>query len=110
MANQGYNQRLAFDVELTIAASTFTGTAQVLGFWVNAPVKMFIQNQTSVSVFFADNPGTTNGITLVSGESIVVDCKLTNGNVSNTFDARTVFYVTAAAGTGNFKVASLYAY
>jgi hypothetical protein len=81
-----------------------------LGSWSNAPVKMFIQNQTNETVFFADNSGSTKGITLVAGESIVIDCKLTSGNVSNTFHANTNFYVTATAGTGDFKVASLYAF
>src|ERR1700682_2907879 len=108
MTNLAYDQRLAFDTEMTIAASTFTGAAQLLGTLTNVPVKLLIKNQTSVSVFFADNSGSTKGTTMAIGEEIVLDCKLIAGNISNCFPIGTSFYVTGAAGTGNFKLAVLY--
>lgn len=110
MANEPNNARLAFDTELTIAASTFTGSAQLLGVLTNVPVKLLIKNLTSVQVFFADNSGSTKGTTMAVGEEIVLDCKLNYGNLSNCFPIGTSFYVTGAAGTGNFKVSVLYSY
>ena len=110
MTNQPYDQKLAFDTELTIAASTFSGAAQSLGSLTNVPVKLLIKNLTSVQVFFADNSGSTKGTTMAAGEEIVLDCKLTAGNGSNCFPIGTTFFVTASAGTGNFKVSVLYAY
>ena len=111
MANLPYDQKLKFDVELSFAASTFTGSAQLLGTLTNEPVILLIKNQTSVPVFFADNSGTTNGTTMVVGEEIVLDCRTNAGHAVNMgFPIGTNFFVTGATGTGNFKVSVLYAY
>lgn len=110
MANLPFDQRLAFDTELTIAASTFTGSAQFLGTLTNEPVMMLIKNQTSVSVFFADNPGSTKGTTMAIGEEIILDCRSNAGRATNMgFPINTSFFVTGTAGTGNFKVSVLFA-
>lgn len=109
MANLPDNCNLAFDTEMSIAASTFTGSAQLLGTLSNIPVKLLIKNLTSVQVFFADNSGSTAGTTMAIGEEIVLDCKLNSLNTSNSFRIGTRFYVTGSAGTGIFKVSILYA-
>jgi hypothetical protein len=110
MANLPFDQRLAFDTELSLAASTFTGAAQFLGTLTNEPVMLLIKNQTSISVFFADNPGSTKGTTMAVGEEIILDCRANSGRATNMgFSINTSFYVTGAAGTGSFKVSVLYA-
>lgn len=110
MTNASYDQRLGFDTELTIAASGFTGTAQFLGQLTNLPVILLIKNQTSVSVFFADNDGASKGTTMAVGEEIVLDCRSNAAKADNMgFPIGTNFFVTASAGTGNFKVSVLYA-
>src|SRR6185503_14103987 len=107
MTNLAQDQKLEFDTELTAAASAFTGTPQLLGQLTNVPVILLVKNQTNVSVFFADNSGTTKGTTMVAGEEFVLDCRGNNGTARNMgFPIGTPFYVTGAAGggnTGNFK-------
>lgn len=111
MSNLPFDQKLKFDVELSLAASTFTGSAQLLGVLTNEPVILLIKNQTSVPVFFADNSGATNGTTMAIGEEIVLDCRTNSGHAMNMgFPIGTSFFVTGATGTGAFKVAVLYAY
>jgi hypothetical protein len=110
MVNANFDQNLAFDTELSIAASTFTGSSQLLGTLTNEPVIMLIKNLSSVIVFFADNNGSTKGTTMAAGEEIVLDCRANSGRAPNMgFPINTSFYVTAAAGTGTFKVSVIYA-
>lgn len=109
MTNLETDQKLAFDTELT--TSTFNGTAQLLGSLTNNPVVMFVKNQSNVSVFFADNPGSTKGTTMAAGEEFILDCRANNGTARNmTFSKGTPFYATGTGGTGSFKVSVLYAY
>lgn len=109
MTNQPQDQRLTFDIELSLTAP-FTGVAQFLGNLTNEPVIMLIKNQSSVAVFFADNSGSTNGTTMVAGEEIVLDCRGNSGKAVNMgFPAGTPFFITGTAGTGSFKVSVLYA-
>lgn len=110
MANLSLDQKLGFDTELSISATTFTGAAQLVGALTNVPVKLLIKNLTSVQVFFADNPGGTKGTTMAAGEEIVLDCKLESSSMSTCFPIGTSFFVTGAAGTGVFKVSVLYAF
>lgn len=108
MANSTLDQKLAFDTELTISATTFDGTAKLVGSLTNNPVKIMFKNQTTVSVFLADNSGSTKGTTMAVGEEIIVDCIVQN--YRHTWPKGTAFYVTGAAGTGNFKISIIYAY
>lgn len=115
MANQPLNQNLAFDTEFSITAP-FSGTAQqltvsgVAAALMNEPVILMVKNQSTVSVFFADNSGSTNGTTMVAGEEFVLDCRGNKGNAVNMgFPIGTAFFVTGTAGTGSFKVSVLYA-
>lgn len=110
MANLPLNQNLAFDTEMSVSATTFDGTAKLLGTLSNEPVILLVKNQTNVSAFFADNSGSTKGTTMVAGEEFVLDCRGNKGNAVNMgFPLGTSFFVTGAAGTGAFKVSILYA-
>lgn len=109
MTNLPLDQRLAFDTELSVTAP-FTGAAQLLGTLPNEPVMILFKNQSTVSVFLADNNGSTKGTTMVAGEEIIMDCRANNGRAINMgFPIGTPFYVTGTAGTGTMKVSVLYA-
>ena len=116
MTNLPTDEKLAFDTELTQLASALSGTALLLGNLTNNPVILLVKNQTSVSVFFADNPGSTKGTTMASGEEFVFVCRSNNGTARNMcFPIGTTFYATQVsgtpgAGTGSFKVSVLYAF
>lgn len=110
MTDLAFDQKLAWDTEMSITAP-FTGSAQLLGILSHEPVMLLVKNQSNVSAFFADNPGSTNGTTMVAGEEIIFDCRANNGTARNMgFPLGTPFYVTGTAGTGAFKVSILYAY
>lgn len=119
MANQPLNGNFSFDVELTRAASTFNGTSQQLLFrgtatpaiLQNNPVMILIKNQTTVSIFFADNSGSTEGTTMIAGEHFVLDCRGNKGNAPNgSFPIGTAFFVTGVAGgAGSVNVSIIYA-
>ena len=81
--NMPIDQKLAFDTELSIAASTFTGSAQLVGVLTNEPVILIIKNQTSVPVFIADNSGSTKGTTMIVGETILLNCRANAGKLAS---------------------------
>ncbi len=109
MTNSPLDQKLAFGLELSITAP-FTGLAQFLGTLTVNPVILLVKNQSNVSVFFADNPGSENGTTMAAGEEFVLDCRGNKGNAVNMgFGIGTPFYVTGTAGAGAFKVSPIYA-
>jgi hypothetical protein len=71
---------------------------------------MLIKNQSSVSVFFADNAGSTKGTTMLAGEEIVLDCRSNAGKAINMgFPIGTPFFVTGTNGTGAFRLSIFYA-
>ena len=110
MPNSSVAQNLFFDTELTIAASTFDGTAKRIGALSNNPVMILFKNQTSVSVFLADNSGSTKGTTMAIGEEIIIDCRANKGSAANmAFPIGSTFYATGVAGTGSFKISVIYA-
>lgn len=113
MTNLPLDQKLAFDTEMSITAP-FTGAAQLLGTLSNEPVILLVKNQSNISVFFADNSGTTKGTTMIAGEEIIFDCRGNKGVAVNMgFPMGTSFFVTGltgfAAATGFMKVSILYA-
>ncbi len=109
MANGPTDQNLIFDTELSVSAA-FTGSPQFLGKLVNEPVIMMAKNLSTVSVFFADNSGSTKGTTMAAGEEIIFDCRSNSGRAPNMgFPINTPFYVTGTGGTGSFKVSIIYA-
>lgn len=106
MTNLPLDQKLAFDTELSV---TLNGTTQLLGQLTNNPVILLVKNQSTASAFFADNPGSTKGTTMIAGEEFVLDCRANNGMAHNMgFAINTPFYATGA-GVGTFKVSVLYA-
>ena len=110
MANLPFDQKLAFDIELSVTAA-FTGIPQLLGTLTNEPVMILFKNQSTVNVFLADNPGSTNGTTMVAGEEIIIDCRANSGRATNMgWSIGTSFFVTGTGGTGAFKVSVIYAY
>lgn len=94
-----------FDTELRITAA-FTGVAQSLGVLTTNPAILFIKNDSTVEVFFADNSGSTKGLTMTAGEKIVLDCTTnrTGKSPTLTFPIGTEFFVTGTGGTGAFRV------
>lgn len=109
MTNLPLDQKLAFDTEMSVAAP-FTSSAQLLGILANEPVLILFKNQSNVSVFLADNDGSTNGTTMVAGEEIIMDLRANHGIARNMgFPIGTPFFVTGTGGTGFFKVSILYA-
>lgn len=109
MANQAFDQNLGFDTEMNVTAP-FSGVAQLLGTLSNEPVVILFKNQSTVSVFVADNNGSTKGTTMVAGETFVLDCRANKGNAINMgFGIGTSFFVTGTGGTGAMKISILYA-
>lgn len=111
MSNQPYDQRLAFDTELSLSAGAgFPGTAQLVGTLTNEPVVIVFKNQSTVTVFLADNTGSTKGTTMVAGESFVLDCRANSGKAVNMgFPTGTSFYVTGTGGAGFVKISTFIA-
>lgn len=109
MANLPFDQRLAFDTELSLTGP-FTGVSQLIGTLSNEPVLILFKNQSTVAIFLADNNGSTNGTTMVAGEEIIMDCRANHGNAVNMgFPVGTSFFATGTAGTGSVKISVLYA-
>ena len=109
MSNLPFNQNLAFDTEMSLAAP-FNGSAQLIGTLSNQPVVLLVKNQSTVPVFFADNSGATKGTTMVAGEEFVLDCRGNKGVAPNMgFPIGTSFFATGTAGSGAMKVSVLYA-
>jgi len=110
MTNMPNDQKLAFDTEMSVTGA-FTGSAQLLGTLVNEPVILIFKNQSTVSVFVADNSGSTKGTTLAIGETMTLDCRANIGIATNMgFPIGTSFFVTGTGGTGSVKVSVIYAY
>jgi len=99
-----------FGAELTIDAATFTGSNQSIGSFLQAPSLIIIQNDTNVTVSIRrfSNPSQT-GISFVAGTKLVLDM-VTNRAMAEffSFPANHPILITAAAGTGNFKIAYIY--
>ena len=110
MTNMPFDQKLGFDTELSLAAP-FTGLAQLIGTLTNEPVVLMFKNQSSVSVFVADNSGSSKGTTMVAGEEIILDCRANSGKATNMgFPIGTSFFATGTAGTGAVKISVINAY
>lgn len=109
MANLPTDQNLRFDTEMSVTAP-FSASAQLLGTLSNEPVIIIFKNQSTVSVFVADNEEATKGTTMVAGETFVIDCRSNAGNAVNMgFPKGTSFFVTGTGGTGAMKISVLYA-
>ena len=96
--------------ELTIDSATFTGAAQTLGTFAEAPSMIIIQNDSNVTVSlrrFADP--TQTGISFVAGTKLVLDMITNKANAEFfSFPANTPIQLSGAAGVGNFKIAYIH--
>lgn len=96
--------------ELVINSATFTGSAQTLGTFAEAPSMVVIQNDSNVTVSlrrYADP--TQTGISFVAGTKLVLDMVTNKANAEFfSFPANTPIQLSGAAGVGNFKIAYIH--
>lgn len=99
-----------FGQELTIDSSTFTGSNQSIGSFIQPPSMIIIQNDASVTVSikrFSD-PSQT-GISFVTGTRLVLDMNSNRAMAEFfSFFANHSILVSGTAGTGLFKIAYVY--
>lgn len=104
------NSKADFGQELTIDAATFTGAAQSMGVFSDAPSMIIIQNDSNqtVSIRRFSDPS-QSGISFVSGVRLVLDME-SNRALANFFSfmANRPILVSGAAGVGLFKIAFIY--
>lgn len=103
------SMQLTFGTELSLAGTSLTGAAVLVGTLVETPSIITFINDTDQTVFIADNTGSTKGWTLVTGKSVIVDC-VTNKGVQAAFlgfRKGTKFYATGPVGTGTFRIGVL---
>ena len=104
------SQRLGWDTERSLAATSFNGSQQNIGTPLTEnPVIIVYDNQTDVSV-----PLYADGVlwkTFEAGEAIVGDMRANHGIASNyTIDLGTQFTTNASVGTtGSFRISIQYA-
>lgn len=101
--------QLAFGTELSLAGSSLTGSAVLVGTLLEIPSVITFVNDTDQTVFVADNTGSTKGWTLITGKSIIVDCVTNKGDKASFLGFRkgTKFYATGPVGTGTFRIGVL---
>lgn len=104
MPTPNLNERAKFNPLLTIAASTFTGSYQVIGTITKPSSILMVQNDTTVTVTLSDD-GVTDGKNFIPGERCVLD----DASDSINWPSGTTFYAKGAAGTGNFQVSYIFA-
>jgi len=108
MANN--SQRVGWDTERSLAATSFDSTQQNIGTELTEnPTIIIYDNQTDVSV-----PLYVDGVlwkTFSAGEAIIEDLRGNKGIASNyTIDLGTQFSTNAAVGTsGSFRISIQYA-
>lgn len=111
MANQNNNQRVGFDAERSLAATSFNSTFQNIGTaLVNNPMVIVFDNQSDVSVPLSVD-GVNTWKTFSVGEAFVLDLRANHGIAQNyTMDIGTQFSSNAAVGTtGSFRISLIYA-
>lgn len=107
----GISQRLGFDTERSLAATSFNGTYQAIGSALTVnPVIIIFDNQTDVSVALSVD-GTNTWKTFSSGEAMLLDLRANHGIAPDyTIDIGTLFQTNAALGTtGSFRISIVYA-
>lgn len=103
------SQKASFAEEIQFDAATFTGAYQALDPFPELGAILIIQNDTTVTVTLSQD-GVLDALTLVSGTKLVLDMRANIGIASNlAFSRNTVLYVKGSAGTGLFKIATIYA-
>jgi len=105
------SQRVGFDTERALAATSFNGAYQTIGTALGEnPVVIIFDNQTNVEVPLSVN-GTSIWKTFSAGEAFVLDLRANHGVASNyTMDEGTRFFTNASVGTsGSFRISLIYA-
>lgn len=105
------SQRVGFDTERALAATSFDGTYKNIGSTLTEnPVVIIFDNQTNVSVPLSVN-GSSTWKTFSAGEAFILDLRANHGVASNyTIDKGTQFSTNASAGTsGSFRISLIYA-
>lgn len=105
------SQRVGFEDERSIAATTFNGAYQSIGSALtHNPVVIIFDNQTDVEVPLSVT-GNSTWKTFSAGEAFVLDLRANHGIASNyTIDASTQFSTNASIGTsGSFRISLIYA-
>jgi hypothetical protein len=105
------SQRVGFEDERSLAATSFNGTYQNIGSTLtHTPVVIIFDNQTDVSVPLSVT-GNSTWKTFSAGECFVLDLRANHGIASNyTIDAGTQFSTNASIGTsGSFRISLIYA-
>lgn len=104
-----FYKKAKFAEELSIDATTFTGSYQALGSPISiAPAIIIIQNDATQDVILSDD-GTTDGLTIPTGVRLVLDLRANHAkDWEFTFPVNTQFYVSASAGTGDFRMSLIY--
>ncbi len=105
------SQRVGFEDERSLAATSFNGTFQNIGTpLTNNPVVVVFDNQTDVEVPLSVNK-TSAWKTFSAGEAFVLDLRANHGIAANyTIDDGTQFSTNATVGTsGSFRISLIYA-
>lgn len=111
MVNSNISQRVGFDTERSLAATSFNSTFQVIGTaLVYNPVVIVFDNQSDVAVALSVD-GVNIWKTFSAGEAFVLDLRANHGTAVNyTMDLGTQFSTNAAVGTtGSFRISVIYA-
>jgi hypothetical protein len=106
MGNNNISQRVGFDTERALAATSFNGTFQFVGSALTEnPVVIVFDNQSDVSVPLSVD-GVNTWKTFSAGEAFVLDLRANHGMASTyTIDLGTRFSTNAAVGTtGSFRI------
>lgn len=105
------SQRVGFDTERAIAATSLDGTYQNIGSSLTEnPAILIFDNQTDVDVALSVD-GSTTWKTFTAGEALILDLRANHGLAANyTVDLGTQFRTNSAVGTsGSFRISILYA-
>jgi len=111
MASDNVKQRVGFDTEKALAATSFDSTYQNIGTSLTVnPVVIVFDNQTDVDVPLSVD-GVNTWKTFSAGEAFVLDLRTNRGIASNyTIDLGTQFQTNAAVGTsGSMRISIVYA-
>lgn len=105
------SQIVGFDIERSLAATSFNGSFQFIGSALSEnPVLIILDNQSDVAV-----PISVDGVniwkTFSAGEAIILDLRANHGIAANyTIPIGTRFSTNAAVGTdGSFRISTNYA-
>lgn len=111
MSNTNMSQRVGFDTERSLAATSFDSTYNFIGSALSVnPVIIIFDNQTDVDVPLSVD-GSNTWKTLTAGEAMILDLRANHGNAPNyTIDKGIRFSTNAAVGTsGSMRISVVYA-